>query len=48
MALATLVAGDTAFLPLFERIEAELGALDQRESAVDRAIALARRQSATR
>lgn len=48
MTLATLVAEDSVYLPLFQRVEAELAALDKQESALDRAIALARRQSATR
>ena len=46
--LAALVAEDTAFLPFFIRIEAELDRLTVSTSAVDRAKALAGRQRATR
>lgn len=41
--LAVLVTEDTAFLPVFQRLEAELEKLDQRRDALDRAKALAGR-----
>lgn len=46
--LAALVAEDTAFLPFFIRIEADLDRLTASTSAVERAKALAGRQRATR
>jgi len=43
--LATLVVEDTAYLPLFQRLEDELARLDRDQNAVERARALAARGS---
>lgn len=43
--LATLVVEDTAYLPLFQRLEDELARLDRDQTAVERARALAARGS---
>lgn len=42
--LATLVVEDLTYLPLYDRLERELAALDQRAGAVARAKALAARR----